>query len=231
LREIVPNFPFEENFTFTRFPTMVIEVMAVLSQALPMRIAGKGGAIPRGAGFRFPIPLGRRRREGYIGSDRRFQGGSPMRVVVQRVSRASVTSGGELLGGIGRGLLVFAGFGRGDDSAAVAWMAEKIVKLRIFEDEAGKMNRSVADVGGGILVVSQFTLYGDAQKGNRPGFDAAARPERAEPLFREMLAILKGRSSLPVESGLFGAQMEVELVNDGPVTILLERSATSGSGN
>ena len=81
------------------------------------------------------------------------------------------------------------------------------------------------------LVVSQVTLYGDAQKGNRPGFDAAARPERAEPLFREMLAILKGRSSLPVESGLFGAQMEVELVNDGPVTILLERSATSGSGN
>ncbi|HBX43889.1 MAG TPA: D-tyrosyl-tRNA(Tyr) deacylase [Deltaproteobacteria bacterium] len=149
-----------------------------------------------------------------------------MRAVIQRVSRASVSSGGKPLGAIGHGLLVLVGFGRGDDSAAVAWMAEKIVKLRIFEDEAGKMNRSVADVGGGVLVVPQFTLYGDAQKGNRPGFDAAARPERSEPLFRKLVAYLAERTSLSVASGAFGAQMEVELVNDGPVTILLEREAT-----
>jgi len=145
-----------------------------------------------------------------------------MRAVIQRVSRASVSSGGKSLGAIGHGLLVLVGFGHGDDSAAVAWMAEKIVKLRIFEDEAGKMNRSVADVGGGVLVVPQFTLYGDAQKGNRPGFDAAARPERSEPLFRELVAYLGDRTSLPVASGAFGAQMEVELVNDGPVTLIVD---------
>ncbi|MGB3399867.1 MAG: D-aminoacyl-tRNA deacylase, partial [Candidatus Deferrimicrobiaceae bacterium] len=146
-----------------------------------------------------------------------------MRAVVQRVSRASVTSGGKLLGGIGQGLMVLVGFSHGDDGAAVSWMAEKIVNLRIFEDDKGKMNRSVADIGGGVLLVPQFTLYGDAQKGNRPGFDAAARPERSEPLYREMVSYLKERASCPVESGTFGAQMEVELVNDGPVTILLER--------
>ena len=146
-----------------------------------------------------------------------------MRAVVQRVSRASVTSGGELLGGIGQGLVVLVGFAHGDDGTAVSWMGEKIVNLRIFEDDGGKMNRSVADIGGGVLLVPQFTLYGDARKGNRPGFDAAARPEVAEPLFREMVSLLKERTSLTVESGLFGAHMEVELVNDGPVTILLER--------
>lgn len=153
-----------------------------------------------------------------------------MRAVVQRVSRASVSSGGETVGAIGQGLLVLVGFGHGDDSGAVAWMAEKLAKLRIFEDEAGKMNRSVADVGGGILVVPQFTLYGDALKGNRPGFDAAARPERSEPLFRELVSYLSERTSLFVASGVFGAQMEVELVNDGPVTILLERVAPAGTG-
>jgi D-tyrosyl-tRNA(Tyr) deacylase len=146
-----------------------------------------------------------------------------MRAVVQRVSRASVTSGGERLGEIGQGLMVLVGFTHGDDSAAVSWMAEKIVKLRIFEDDEGKMNRSVSDNGGGILVVPQFTLYGDARKGNRPGFDAAARPERSEPLFREMVSYLKERTSLTIASGSFGVEMEVELVNDGPVTILLER--------
>ncbi len=154
-----------------------------------------------------------------------------MRAVIQRVCRASVSSEGKLLGRIEQGLLVLIGFGHGDDSAAVAWMAEKVVKLRIFEDEAGKMNRSVADISGGILVVPQFTLYGDAQKGNRPGFDAAARPERSEPLFREMVSYLKERSSLTIASGSFGAQMEVELVNDGPVTLLLERPATSLTGD
>jgi len=146
-----------------------------------------------------------------------------MRAVIQRVSRASVSSGGKRLGGIGRGLLVFAGFGHADDSTVVSWMAEKIVRLRIFDDAAGKMNRSVADIGGGVLVVPQFTLYGDARKGNRPGFDAAARPERSEPLFREMVSYLEERTSLTIASGSFGAQMDVELVNDGPVTILLER--------
>lgn len=146
-----------------------------------------------------------------------------MRAVIQRVCRASVSSEGKLLGRIGQGLLVLIGFGHGDDSGAASWMAEKIVKLRIFEDDAGKMNRSVEDVGGSVLVVPQFTLYGDAQKGNRPGFDAAAPPERSEPLFREFVTSLAARTSLPVPSGVFGARMEVELVNDGPVTILLER--------
>jgi len=146
-----------------------------------------------------------------------------MRAVVQRVTRASVTSGGELLGRIGQGLLVLAGFGREDDASAVSWMAEKIVKLRIFEDDAGRMNQSVEDAGGSILVVPQFTLYGDAQKGNRPGFDAASPPERSEPLFREFVGALSARTSRKVASGTFGARMEVDLVNDGPVTILLER--------
>ncbi len=146
-----------------------------------------------------------------------------MRVLIQRVSRASVSSGGELVGRIGRGLLVLVGITHSDDGATVAWMAEKIVKLRICEDDAGKMNRSVSDLGGGVLVVPQFTLYGDAQKGNRPGFDAAARPERSEPLFRQMVRYLEERTSLTIASGSFGAHMDVELVNDGPVTILLER--------
>jgi D-tyrosyl-tRNA(Tyr) deacylase len=146
-----------------------------------------------------------------------------VRALIQRVSRAKVSSGGNLAGEIGRGLLVLVGFTHADDAATVAWMAEKIVKLRIFEDDAGKMNRSVADIRGGILVVPQFTLYGDAQKGNRPGFDAAARPERSEPLFREMVSYLEKRTRLTIASGSFGAHMDVELVNDGPVTILLER--------
>ena len=154
-----------------------------------------------------------------------------MRAVVQRVSRASVTSGGILLGSIGQGLMVLVGFSHGDEGADVSWLAEKIAALRIFEDDRGKMNRSVADVGGGILLVPQFTLYGDARKGNRPGFDAAARPEVAEPLYREMVSLLKERTSLAVESGSFGKRMEVEMINDGPVTILLERPATTPPGN
>lgn len=143
--------------------------------------------------------------------------------MVQRVSRASVTSGGNLLGSVGQGLLVLVGFGHDDDGAAVSWMAEKIIRLRIFEDDAGKMNRSVADVGGGILVVSQFTLYGDAIQGNRPSFTAAAPPEKAKILYEEFIRTLKERTRLPVETGSFGAEMDVELVNDGPVTIYLEK--------
>jgi D-aminoacyl-tRNA deacylase len=146
-----------------------------------------------------------------------------MRALVQRVGRASVAAEGKLLGRIGPGLLVFAGFAPGDDRGTVRWMADKIVKLRIFEDEAGKMNRSVAEIGGGILLVSQFTLYGDAAKGNRPSFTGAAPPERAEALYEELIGRLRETSGVPVETGTFGARMEVELRNDGPVTLLLER--------
>ncbi len=146
-----------------------------------------------------------------------------MRAVIQRVSGAKVTVGGDEVGRIGRGLLVLAGFAPGDDDAVLRWMAEKIVRLRIFEDGAGKMNRSVADIGGGILLVPQFTLYGDAAKGNRPGFSGAAPPERAHPLFERMARRLREASGVPVETGRFGASMRVELVNDGPVTILLEK--------
>lgn len=146
-----------------------------------------------------------------------------MRAVVQRVGPASVSAGGTILGRIGAGLLVFAGFAPGDDRDTVRWMADKIAKLRIFEDDAGKMNRSVAEVGGEILVVSQFTLYGDAAKGSRPSFTGAAPPEQAEALYEEMIRRLRESSGVPVETGAFGARMEVDLRNDGPVTLLLER--------
>lgn len=152
-----------------------------------------------------------------------------MRAVIQRVTGASVTVGATVVGRIGTGLLVLAGFAPGDDAAAVRWMAEKIVRLRIFEDDAGKMNRSVADIGGGILLVPQFTLYADAAKGNRPGFAGAAPPERAKLLYEEMIRLLREHPGVPLETGVFGASMRVELVNDGPVTILLERE--DGAGN
>jgi len=147
--------------------------------------------------------------------------------VIQRVTRASVTVDGVVAGGIGRGLLVLLGVGRGDDEAAGRWLADKLLKLRVFEDAEGRMNRTVSDAGGGILVVSQFTLYGDILKGNRPGFDAAAAPETAEPLYEKMVCYLRAVSPVPVETGRFRASMEVSLVNDGPVTFLLERQ---GSG-
>lgn len=146
-----------------------------------------------------------------------------MRAVIQRVTGASVTVGGRIVGRIHAGLLVLVGFAPGDDLAAVRWMAEKIARLRIFEDEAGKMNRSVVDIGGEILLVPQFTLYGDAAKGNRPGFAGAAPPEQAEILYEEMIRTCRTQSGVPVERGAFGASMRVELVNDGPVTLLLER--------
>ena len=146
-----------------------------------------------------------------------------MRVLIQRVKSASVTAGGKILGRIGQGLLAFVGITHTDDESHVRWMCGKISRLRIFEDEAGKMNRSVADIGGGILLVSQFTLYGDAAGGNRPGFSKAALPAIAEPLYDEMVRRLAATSGVPVETGSFGAEMEVALVNDGPVTILLER--------
>lgn len=146
-----------------------------------------------------------------------------MRVVIQRVKHASVAVNGNVLGRIGQGLLVFAGFAPSDGQPQLSWMCAKIARLRIFEDETGKMNRSVADIGGGILLVSQFTLFGDAAEGNRPSFTEAAPPAIAEPLYEEMVRRLKAAASVPVETGSFGAEMEVSLVNDGPVTILLER--------
>ncbi|MCZ6918712.1 MAG: D-aminoacyl-tRNA deacylase [Gemmatimonadetes bacterium] len=145
-----------------------------------------------------------------------------MRVVVQRVSRASVTIGGSVSGAIDRGLLVLVGFTTGDGPAEVDWMAQKLVDLRIFGDDAGKMNRSVEDVGGGVLVVSQFTLYGDVSKGRRPSFIHAADPSEAVPLYEAFVVAVRARD-VPVETGEFGAMMDVELVNDGPVTLVIER--------
>jgi D-tyrosyl-tRNA(Tyr) deacylase len=145
-----------------------------------------------------------------------------MRVVVQRVSRASVTIEGSVVGAIGPGLLVLAGFTSTDDQSRIDWIAEKLTGLRIFEDENRKMNRSVLDVGGAMLVVSQFTLYGDVSRGRRPSFVDAAPPEDAIPMYEAFVAALRGRN-VPVETGEFGAMMEVELVNDGPVTLVIER--------
>lgn len=145
-----------------------------------------------------------------------------MRAVVQRVVSASVSVGGAVVGHIDTGLLVLAGFTRTDGDAEVAWMAEKIPGLRVFGDAAGQMNLALADVGGSILVVSQFTLYGDARKGRRPSYVDAARPERASELYDAFVAALRA-TGVPVATGVFGADMQVSLVNDGPVTILLER--------
>lgn len=139
-----------------------------------------------------------------------------MRAVVQRVSRARATPGGA----IGAGLLVLVGIGRGDSSGDAERLAEKIARLRIFPDEAGRFDRSLLDVGGAALVVSQFTLLGDTAKGNRPSFTEAAQPEEAEPVYESFCAALAA-VGVPVERGVFGARMDVELVNDGPVTIVL----------
>lgn len=144
-----------------------------------------------------------------------------MRAVVQRVSRASVTVEGEVVGSIGAGLLVLLGVAQDDSEADAEFLAGKVAGLRIFEDEDGKMNRAVSEVGGAVLAVSQFTLLGDARKGKRPSFDAAARPERANELYELFVAKLRG-AGLTIETGRFQAMMQVELVNDGPVTILLD---------
>ena len=143
-----------------------------------------------------------------------------MRAVVQRVSRAKVTIEGAIRVEISRGYMVLLGIEENDGEAELEYICEKLIGLRIFEDEAGKMNLAVTDVGGSILLISQFTLYGDARKGRRPGFIRAARPEKAIPLYEAAIARL--RESVPVETGEFGADMQVELVNDGPVTILLD---------
>ena len=146
-----------------------------------------------------------------------------MRVVLQRVSSGSVTVDGEVVGEIGTGLVLLVGFTEGDDERTLAWMADKIVGLRVFNDEDGKMNRSLEDVGGDLLVVSQFTLYGDTRKGRRPSFIQAAEPGLAIPLYQRFLELLGERASGVVESGEFGAMMDVALVNAGPVTLVLER--------
>ena len=144
-----------------------------------------------------------------------------MRAVVQRVSRAKVTVEGAVTGEIGRGLLVLLGVGKEDREEDARLLAAKVAALRIFEDEAGKMNRAAGEAGGGVLVVSQFTLLGDARKGNRPSFVEAAAPDRANALYERFCAHLREKG-LPVGTGVFRATMEVELVNDGPVTILLD---------
>ncbi len=150
-----------------------------------------------------------------------------MRVLLQRVSRAEVRVAGaqhqpRVTGRIGQGFLVLVGFTHGDGEEQLDWMADKLLGLRLFADADDKMNLSLADVGGALLVVSQFTLYGDARKGRRPSFVDAARPETAIPLYERFVALLRQRGAR-VETGEFGAMMDVELVNDGPVTLWLER--------
>jgi D-tyrosyl-tRNA(Tyr) deacylase len=145
-----------------------------------------------------------------------------MRVLLQRVSRAEVRIDGAIAGRIGTGFLLLVGITHADGEEQVAWMADKVAGLRLFSDADGKMNLGLADVGGRALVVSQFTLYGDARKGRRPSFIDAARPEVAQPLYERFVAMLRS-AGLTVETGEFGAMMDVELVNDGPVTLWLER--------
>jgi D-aminoacyl-tRNA deacylase len=144
-----------------------------------------------------------------------------LRAVVQRVSEASVSVEGRVTGAIGLGLCAFIGVGSKDGEADAAWLSDKIASLRIFEDEAGKMNRSLLDVRGALLAISQFTLYGDARKGTRPGFIDAARPEVAQPLYARFCALAREKG-LEVQEGVFRAAMQVRIVNQGPVTLLLD---------
>jgi len=144
-----------------------------------------------------------------------------MRVVVQRVSEARVSIGDEVIGAIGPGLCILLGVGTKDTETAAEFLASKIINLRIFEDKQGKMNRSIRDLSGELLVVSQFTLYGDSRKGNRPSFTAAAAPEAAERLYEHFIQRLR-QVGLKVATGKFRAHMKIALVNDGPVTLLLE---------
>jgi len=146
-----------------------------------------------------------------------------MRVVVQRVSEAAVTVDGEIIASIGRGLVLLVGLGTGDGEAEVTWMARKIAGLRVFADAAGLMNAELADVGGRVLAVPQFTLLGNCRKGRRPSFDDAMAPARAGALFDRFITLLAAWTG-PVATGRFGASMQVRLVNDGPVTFVIERS-------
>jgi D-tyrosyl-tRNA(Tyr) deacylase len=146
-----------------------------------------------------------------------------MRVVLQRVRKASVTVAGRVTGAIDQGYCLLVGFTHGDTAAQVDWMAEKVAGLRLFSDAAGKMNLGLGEVGGAVLVISQFTLYGDAAKGRRPSFIDAARPELAIPLYQRFLDALRGMG-MTVAAGEFGADMLVEIHNDGPVTLILDRT-------
>ncbi|MDX9706582.1 MAG: D-aminoacyl-tRNA deacylase [Azospira sp.] len=148
-----------------------------------------------------------------------------MRVVVQRVGEAQVTVAGEVVGRIGRGLLVFAGFTENESEAGLDWMAKKVVGLRIFPDEAGVMNRDVREAGGRILAVSQFTLHASTKKGNRPSWSRAARGEIFGPMFDRFVGKLATALGQPVPTGVFGADMQVQLVNDGPVTLCIDSDA------
>ncbi|MBR4352056.1 MAG: D-tyrosyl-tRNA(Tyr) deacylase [Bacteroidales bacterium] len=145
-----------------------------------------------------------------------------MRVVIQRVTEASVTIGGEKVSAIGQGMMVLCGFEEADGPEDLDWTSRKIAALRIFDDEQGVMNRSVVDIGGDILLVSQFTLMASTKKGNRPSYIAAARPETAIPLYEQFKAALAALIGHPIPSGVFGAEMQVALVNDGPVTICID---------
>lgn len=146
-----------------------------------------------------------------------------MKAVIQRVSSSSVMIDNEITGAIDQGLLVLIGIHENDTREQMEWLCNKITKLRIFEDDDGKMNRSVQDVNGGILVVSQFTLYANSDKGTRPSFIEAAKPDKAEPMYEEMIKWFKANTDLDIQTGEFGAMMSVKLVNDGPVTIILEK--------
>lgn len=146
-----------------------------------------------------------------------------MKIVVQRVKEASVTVNEKVVGEIKKGLLLLVGIHVDDSTDQMRWMCEKVLKLRVFPDDDGKMNRSISDIAGEILVVSQFTLYGDAKKGTRPSYINAARPEKAEPMYEEMIEYFKKHSDLNIQGGKFRAMMDVHLVNDGPVTLILEK--------
>jgi D-tyrosyl-tRNA(Tyr) deacylase len=146
-----------------------------------------------------------------------------VRIVLQRVSRAEVRVYGRVVGSIGCGHLLLVGFAAGDGKEQIDWMADKVLSLRVFADAEGRMNLALEDVGGDLLVISQFTLYGDTSKGRRPSFVRAAPPEAATVLYDDFVGSLRARTARRVETGEFGAMMDVELVNDGPVTLVLER--------